>query len=65
MKHLMIVPNGLDHGGELLLTLDRRDMRAVIERHGNREVAKDPKYADPVVQKYAVNPTCHFLFELP
>jgi hypothetical protein len=65
VKHLMIVPNGSDHGGELLLTLDRRDMRAVIERHGYREVAKDPKYADPVVQKYAVNPTCHFLFELP
>jgi len=60
MKYLMIVPNSLDHGGELLLTLERKDMRAVIERHGYREAAKDPKYADPVLQDYAVNPTYHF-----
>ena len=64
VKHLMIVPNGLDHGGELLLTLEGKDMRTVIEKHGYRQVAKDPKYADSVLQKHAVNPTCHFLFEL-
>jgi len=40
-------------------------MRTVIEKHGYREVAEEPKYADPVLQKYALNPTCHFLFELP
>jgi hypothetical protein len=65
VKYLMIVPNSLDHGGELLLTLERKDMRTLIEKHGYREVAKDPKYADPVLQKYAINPTYHFLFELP
>jgi len=40
-------------------------MRTVIEKHGYREVAKDPKYAEPVLQKYAVCPAWHFLFELP
>jgi hypothetical protein len=65
VKYLMIVPNSFDHGGELLLTLERKDIRTVIESHGYREVAKDPKYADPVLQNYAVNPTYHFLFELP
>ncbi len=64
VKYLMIVPNTMDHGGELLLTHERKDMRMVIEKHGYRELAKDPKYADPVLQKYALNPTCHFLFEL-
>jgi len=64
VKHLMIVPNAQDHGGALLLTLDRKDMRSIIERHGYRQIAKDPKYRDGVVQRHAINPTCHFLFEL-
>ncbi|HET7365774.1 MAG TPA: putative sugar O-methyltransferase [Burkholderiales bacterium] len=64
VKHLMIVPNAQEHGGELLLTLDRKDMRSIIERHGYRQVARDPKYRDRLVQKHAINPTCHFLFEL-
>lgn len=64
VKYLMIVPNSGDHGGELLLTNERQDMKIVIEKYGYREIAKDPKYRDAVVQRYAVNPTCHFLFEL-
>jgi len=64
VKHLMIVPNGQDHAGELLLTLDRKDMRSIVERHGYRQIAMDPKYRDRVVQEHAINPTCHFLFEL-
>jgi hypothetical protein len=64
VKHLMIVPNQLEHGGTLLLTNQRDDMRAIFERHGYREIAKEPKYRDPLVQRHAVNPTWHFLFEL-
>jgi hypothetical protein len=64
VRHLMIVPNQLEHGGTLLLTNRRDDMRPIFERHGYREVAKEPKYRDHLVQKHAVNPTCHFLFEL-
>jgi hypothetical protein len=39
-------------------------MKGVFEKYGYRQIAKDPKYRDPVVQKYALNPTCHYLFEL-
>ena len=60
----MIVPNGGDHGGERLLTNDGRDFGGVIEEHGYKLIAKDPKFADPVVQRYAINPTCHYLFEM-
>lgn len=64
VKHLMIVPNVGNHGGELLQTNDGKDFGEVIEKHGYRLIAKDPKYLDSVVQKYAINPTYHYLFEL-
>jgi len=64
VKYLMIVPDSGNHGGELLLTNDGKDFGEVIEKHGYKLVAKDPKNRDPVVQKYAINPTYHYLFEL-
>lgn len=64
IKYLMIVPNALNHGGERLTTGDGQDFGKVIEKYGYRHIAKDPKYRDPVVQRYAINPTCHHLFEL-
>ena len=54
----------LEHGGRLLLTNRGDDMRTIVERHGYREIARDPKYLDPAVQKHAPVPTWHFLFEL-
>lgn len=64
VKYLMIVPNSGNHGGGRLLTNDGKDFGEVIEKHGYKLVTKDPKYRDPVVQKYAINPTYHYLFEL-
>lgn len=64
IKHLMIVPNSLDHGGELLLTNDRQDISKVVEKHGYKLMVKEPKFRDSLVQKYAINPTCYYLFEL-
>lgn len=64
IKYLMIVPNAMDHGGDLLLTYDRQDIRQVIEKHGYKLIVKEPKFKDPVVQKYAINPTYYYLFEL-
>jgi hypothetical protein len=64
VKNLMIVPNSGVHGGQLLLTNDQKDFEKIIEKHGYRLVAKDPKYGDPVVQEFGVNPTFHYLFEL-
>jgi hypothetical protein len=64
VRHVMIVPNAGAHGGERLLTNDRQDMEAILTRHGYRLVAKEPKYLDPLVQRYAVNPTYYYLFAL-
>jgi hypothetical protein len=64
VRHVMIVPNAGAHGGEKLLTNDRQNMETVLTRHGYRLVAKEPKYLDPLVQRYAVNPTYYYLFVL-
>ncbi len=64
VKYLMIVPNPLEYGGTVLVTNHGDDMRTIAERHGYREIAKDPKYLDPLVQEHALMPTWHFLFEL-
>ena len=39
-------------------------MEPVLTRHGYRLVAKEPKYLDQLVQRYAVNPTYYYLFAL-
>lgn len=64
VRYLMIVPNADTHGGERLVTNHGDDFGEAIEKHGYKLVAKEPKYRDPVVQKYGVNPTYHYLFEL-
>jgi hypothetical protein len=59
VKHLMIVPNG----GDTLRTHDGVDFSSIIEKHGYRLKAREPKYRDPVVQQYAIRPNYHCLFE--
>lgn len=64
VRYLMIVPNAGDHGGERLLTHEGEDFGEVIEKHGYKLIAKEPKFRDPVVQTFGINPTYHYLFEL-
>jgi hypothetical protein len=64
VKHLFIVPNSNDHGGKYLRTNDGRDFQALVESHGYRLKATEPKYLDTTAQLYGINPTHHFLFEL-
>jgi hypothetical protein len=64
VKHLMVVPNAGNHGGQLLRNNTGGDMLPVIERNGYRLIARESKYADLEVQKFALNPTCYWLFEL-
>jgi len=64
VRYLMIVPNSGNHGGKELLTNDRHDIQPVIEKYGYKLVTKEPKYRDPIVQEFALNPTYHYLFEL-
>jgi hypothetical protein len=62
VKYLMVVPNT---GDRLLITdRERHDFQPTIEKHGYKLIAKEPKYSDPLVQRYAVHPGYHYLFEL-
>lgn len=62
VKFLMVVPNARDHGGACLQTNDGKDFGSLIEKYGYKLIVKEPKYNDPVVQKYAINPTYYYLF---
>jgi hypothetical protein len=68
VKYLMVVPNSVtvsgNHGGKNLLTSNDKDFGEIIKKHGYKLIVKDPKYIDPVVHKYAINPTYYYLFEL-
>lgn len=64
VRHLMIVPNAGNHCGQLLHNNIGQDMLPRVQRSGYRLIACESKYADPEVQKFALNPTCHWLFEL-
>jgi hypothetical protein len=59
VKNLMVIPNPPE-----LRTNDGIDFGNIIEKYGYSMVAKDPKYLDPVVQKYGINPSNYYLFEL-
>jgi hypothetical protein len=63
VKHFMIVPNACGHDGQSLRNNAGQDMQPLIEQSGYRLVAMEPKYADPEVQKFALNPTWFWLFE--
>jgi hypothetical protein len=63
VKHFMIVPNACGHDGEFLRNIEDEDMQPLIEQSGYRLVAKEPKYSDPRVQRFALNPTWFWLFE--
>ena len=59
IPYLMIVPNS----GTELLTQDKNNFRHLIEKYGYELLAMEPKYKDPVVQKYALNPSHYHLFK--
>ena len=63
VKHLLIVPNAGNHGGQLLRNNVGQDMLPIVEKSGYRLIAREAKYADPKVQKFALNPTYYWLFE--
>jgi hypothetical protein len=68
VRHLMIVPNGGDHGGSRLTTREpddsQPDLRPMLRAHGYTLLRDEPKYLDPTVQATGVSPTRHYLFEL-
>ena len=60
IPYLMIVPNS----GTELLTQDKSSFRYLVEKYGYELMVMEPKYKDPVVQKYALNPAHYHLFKL-
>ena len=65
VKHLMIAPNDYRHdGGQALLTNEGHDFGPLLTKHNYKLIVRQPKYLDPVVQTYGINPTHHFLFAL-
>ncbi|MGB2965701.1 MAG: putative sugar O-methyltransferase [Anaerolineales bacterium] len=60
IPHLMIVPNS----GTELLTQDNNDFLPLVTKYGYEPTIIEPKYKDPVVQKYALNPDHFHLFQL-
>lgn len=64
VRYLMVVPNALGTGGRQLLTNDGADIQKIVQAHGYELIVREPEYLDPVVQKYAINPTHHYLFQL-
>jgi hypothetical protein len=64
VTYLFIVPNMLISNGALLQTNSREDLLPILHKHGYRPLACEPKYRDPVIQRYAMSPAYHFLFEL-
>jgi hypothetical protein len=64
VPRLMVVPNFVGADGVTMLTFDGKDFSRVLADYGYRLAARDPKYLDPLVQKYGPYPAFHFLFEL-
>lgn len=62
VEYLMLVPT--TDSGQRIVTVDGANYAHIMEKHGYRLVAKEQKYRDPVVQKYAITPAFHFLFRL-
>lgn len=61
---LVICPNAKHDGGRFLGVEDGRGFRELIEKHGYRLVKMLPKYEDPVVQEYGLDPSWFHFFQL-
>jgi hypothetical protein len=60
IKNLMVVPNGTQG----LKTNNGVDFGGIIRKYGYELKVKEPKYRDPVVQRYGVHPANYYLFQL-
>jgi len=64
VPYLMVVPNRVSPDSGHCLTNEDHDMEPLLERHGYRCVVREPRYKDPVVQAYGVDPSQLTLFTL-
>jgi hypothetical protein len=64
VPYVMIIPNQSGRDGRGLLTNDGEDFLPLFERAGYRSVITEPKFLDPVVQEYGLQPSWHSLLKL-
>jgi len=64
VPYLMIVPNAVEHGGERLELNNGQDFSNLVKECGYELMVRSPKFMDPVVQRYGISPTWHYLFKL-
>lgn len=64
VRHLMIVPNTGTSAGARCQINDGTFMEPMFERFGYRIAVREPRYSDPIVQKYGIDPVWLHLFEL-
>ena len=61
---LLVCPNAKHDEGRHLGVEDGRGFRGEIEKHGYRLFKVVPKYEDPVLQSYGLDPSYYHLFQL-
>jgi hypothetical protein len=64
VPRLLVCPNAKHDEGRFLGVEDGRGFREVIEKAGYRLAKVVPKYEDPVLQAYGLDPSWFHLFEL-
>jgi hypothetical protein len=63
VPNLLVIPNQEDPKTKRCLTSAGLDMELVFERHGYRVKVREPRFSDPLLQSYGVDPTFISLFE--
>jgi len=63
VKYLFVVPNPGATADASCQTFDGRELEPILARHRYHPIVREPRYADPIVQKYGIDPVWLHLFE--
>jgi hypothetical protein len=63
VRHLFVVPNAGSSEGKVCQGPDGKSIEPILERHGYRAIAREPRYSDPFVQAHGLDPVWLHLFE--
>jgi len=64
VRHLLVVPNEGLTGGARCHLADGADFEPILARFGYRAIVREPRYPDPLIQSYGLDPVHLHLFEL-
>lgn len=66
VRYLMVIPNGEARDGSIRCQINRGggDMEAIFENFGYRIKVREPRHAEPLAQRYGLDPAQLNLFEL-